>query len=150
VTQLVIYWDTSALLSVFLEDVHSQDAKFWLDQTATNLLSSLAIAEFYACISRLVWEGHIDERQATAISSALDKGPWHTVLTGLDKKLVQAISARCKLRGADLWHLSLAASLRAHLPEIALLTFDTALKLAATSEGLALEAPTRETSPKNA
>jgi hypothetical protein len=42
------------------------------------------------------------------------------------------------LRGADLWHLALAKTLQADLPELGLVTFDEALAEAAVGEGLSL------------
>ena len=52
--QEVIYWDTSAVLSALLQDVNSAAASAWLARDAVHLVSSLAGAEFHACIARLL------------------------------------------------------------------------------------------------
>lgn len=47
------------------------------------------------------------------------------------------LAERQRLRGADLWHLALALTLRQDLPELVLLTFDDTLQTAAVAEGIA-------------
>lgn len=46
----VLYWDTSAVLSALLQDGHTQEAPAWLEPKNTHLISSLAGAEFHACV----------------------------------------------------------------------------------------------------
>ncbi|MHB8762796.1 MAG: hypothetical protein ACYDA8_00410 [Deferrisomatales bacterium] len=47
-----------------------------------------------------------------------------------------SLSRRHRLRGADLWHLAAAVTLRERLPDLCLITFDAALREAAETEGL--------------
>ena len=64
-------------------------------------------------------------------------GRWRQ-LNGLpDRNTVAALAQKWQLIGADLWHLALAVSLKAELPELQLISFDERLNQAATGEGLA-------------
>jgi len=74
---------------------------------------------------------------ARAARAHLDEGYWQFIATAPAFEIVPALAQRWALRGADLWHLSLAMTLRAQLPELRLLTFDIQLAEAAAGEGLA-------------
>ena len=133
----VIYWDTSAILSALLQDTHTPVARSHLGRKGVHLVSSLAGAEFHACIARLLRDGHLVATSAQATLLAFEQGPWRRITTLPSWELYPALSSRYHLRGADLWHLALTLSLRPDLPEISLLTFDNALFAAAAGEGLA-------------
>lgn len=134
--QEVAYWDTSAVLSSLIQDAHSQEARHWLTRDAVHLVSSLAGAEFHACIARLLREGHLTPPLAQATVQAFEQGPWRRITAGPDPEHFWPLSCRHRLRGADLWHLALAITLQQDLPEIGMLTFDAALGEAARLEGL--------------
>jgi hypothetical protein len=58
-------------------------------------------------------------------------------LNGLpDRALIVELSRKWPLRGAELWHLGMASSLKRDLPEVSMLTFDAPLLEAAIGEGL--------------
>lgn len=132
----IVYWDTSAVLSCLIQDAHSHEARRWLTGDAVHLVSSLAGAEFHACIARLLREGHLTPPLAQATVQAFEQGPWRRITTGPDPELFWSLSCRHRLRGADLWHLALAITLQHDLPEMEMLTFDTMLAEAARLEGL--------------
>lgn len=135
-TSSVFYWDTSALLSRFFTDNHSGIAQKWAQTEALHLLSSLAHAEASAVIARMTREGVLEPALSETIRTVMKNGPWR-VLNGLPDRIVVAeLSRKWPLRGADLWHLALAVSLKNDLPEIKLLTFDDRLLAAADGEGL--------------
>jgi predicted nucleic acid-binding protein len=133
----VIYWDTSAILSALLQDIHTPEARTYLERPAVHLVSSLAGAEFHACLARLQRDGHLAATLAQATCLAFDQGPWRRITMEPSWELFPTLSSRYQLRGADLWHLAMASSLRPDLPEIVLLTFDNALSAAAIGEGMA-------------
>lgn len=101
-----------------------------------HLLSSLAYAETCAVIER----GRRDRRLADVLEAAaheaIETGPWRRLTRGPERRLVKDLSRRWPLRGADLWHLATAKTLRAALPELVVLTFDTRLAAAVEGEGL--------------
>ncbi|OQX08601.1 MAG: hypothetical protein BWK76_23395 [Desulfobulbaceae bacterium A2] len=135
---LVLYWDTSALLSYFFADLHSAIAQKYVKIEGVHLLSSLAHAEACAVIARMAKQATVDHNFAKTIFTALERGPWRP-LNGLpERKIVSKLSQQWSLRGADLWHLSLVVSLQKDLPEIKLVTFDNQLLEAAGGEGVAL------------
>ncbi|MBV8724132.1 MAG: type II toxin-antitoxin system VapC family toxin [Candidatus Eremiobacteraeota bacterium] len=130
----VIYWDTSAVLSVLFEDEHSAVALRRIRRTDVHLLSTLAWAETHAVLARLK-----RERRSSLFPAAQDvltTGPWRRLNTVPDFDLVESLSLAWPLRGADLWHLAAAKTLQSELPELTLLSFDRRLADAAKGEGL--------------
>jgi predicted nucleic acid-binding protein len=134
---VVLYWDTSAVLSYLFVDSHSAIAHNWAATDGHHLLSSLAHAEACAVIARMTREGIIDESDANAAQATVQNGWWRE-LNGLpDRDTVSLLAEKWTLRGADLWHLAMAVSLREELSELTLISFDDRLSKAATGEGLA-------------
>lgn len=133
----LMYWDTSAVISVLLQDIHTADARNWLTKNPVeHLTSGLTSAEFHACIARLEREGHLTAPLADATILAFEQGPWRRLDAVPDPTILWPLARRSQLRGADLWHLALAVTLKRDLPEITLLTYDSALGIAALAEGL--------------
>lgn len=134
-TGSVVYWDASAILSCLVKDAHTTEALARLSESGYHLVSSLAFAEVHAVLSRIGRE--LTRAQAVAQArGAFAAGPWRWVEAGPDRGLCESLSTVHSLRGADLWHLATALTLRRRLPEIALLTYDRALGEAAAAEGL--------------
>ncbi|MBI3997842.1 MAG: type II toxin-antitoxin system VapC family toxin [Armatimonadetes bacterium] len=133
---LVAYWDSSAVLSALFRDRHSKNATAWARRPGVHLISTLAWAEVHAVISRIEREQALAQVLVDAAREALDRGPWHRTNVSPEWDLVRDLSARWPLRGADLWHLAAARSLKTELPELRLLSFDDRLAGAARAEGL--------------
>ena len=63
--------------------------------------------------------------------------PYRKVSIAPAWEVVARLSGNCGLRGADLWHLCTAVTLREkYLPQISVLTFDSKLKAAASELNL--------------
>ena len=133
---LLIYWDSSAILSALFSDTHSDKAKKWADETGLHFISTLAYAEVNAVIARMKRKHILAETLVNAAFEVLDQGPWRKIYTLPDWEIVRALSARWTLRGADLWHLATATTLRKELPELTFLTFDQRLEKASRGEAL--------------
>ena len=133
---LVIYWDSSAILSALFSDSHSKTAKKWAGETGLHFISTLAYAEVSAVIARMKRERVLVQTLVDAAFEALEQGPWRRIYTWPEWGAVQALSAKWPLRGADLWHLAAATTLRKELRELTFLTFDQRLKKAADGESL--------------
>ena len=131
-----IYWDTSAILSALFKDSHSDVAQKWVHEKGIHLISTLAYAETCAVIARMRREGVFADILAQASFEILDEGPWRRLAALPEWIIVQSLSAKWRLRGADLWHLATAKSIQKELPELFLLTFDARLQKAAEGEGL--------------
>ncbi|MDR7555992.1 MAG: type II toxin-antitoxin system VapC family toxin [Armatimonadota bacterium] len=137
-TEVVLYWDTSAVLAALFRDAHSVAAHRWAQRPGLHLLSSLAWAEAHAVIGRASRERALPPVLLTAARDVLERGPWRRVRASPDWALVRTLSTRWPLRGADLWHLATAKTLQADLPEVRVLSFDAQLTAAAKAEGLGL------------
>jgi len=134
---VVLYWDTSAVLSYLFVDSHSAITHKWAATEGHHLLSSLAHAEACAVVARMTREGIIDETDANAARATVQNGWWRQ-LNGLpDRDTVSLLAQKWVLRGADLWHLAMAVSFREELPELKLISFDDRLNKPATGEGFA-------------
>lgn len=133
----VVYWDASAVLSVLIADVHSATATATARSPATHLLSTLAYAETFAVVARLERDG-LPSALADATRNLVIDGPWRRLALQPDWKSVEALASRWPVRGADLWHLATAETLRRELPELQMITFDARLGLASQGIGLTL------------
>ena len=132
----VVYWDASAILSVLFKDRHSINAHRCLNVEGVHLLSTLTYSETCAVVARMKRERILSDILIQAALTELNHGYWRQITTTPHWEIIQPLSVKWSLRGADLWHLSAAKTLQSELPEIVLLTFDTRLKKAAAGEGL--------------
>lgn len=135
--EVVLYWDSSAVLSALFRDRHSDQAARWAGRLGVHLISTWASAEVQAVIARIERERVLTGVLVRAAREVLEQGPWRRLNASPEWNLVQALSSKWSLRGADLWHLCTARSLQSELPELRILTFDTRLAAAAGGEGLA-------------
>jgi predicted nucleic acid-binding protein len=134
--QIVVYWDTSAVLSSLFTDDHSPQAQYWINQDGFHFLSTLTYAEACAVIARMQRERRVAKIEAQAAMEAFNGGPWRRVNAQPVWTHIARLSQKWALRGADLWHLALATGLRDHVPELMFLTFDKQLQAPARGEGL--------------
>ncbi len=132
------YWDASALLSVLVRDKHSPAASRQLRAKGVHLVSSLALAETSAVLARLARLGEISASRAQLAARSLLAEPWSALEVQPEREVVLELARRQPLRGADLWHLAAALTLRVELPELRFLSFDKELSRAAEQEGFPL------------
>lgn len=132
----VVYWDASAVISVLTEDAHHKKAMELYGAEGIHLLSTLAYAEVAAVLARAKRERVLDERQLAEAHLILDSYPWRRIMANPGQEDVRRLAERWPLRGADLWHLALAMTLKREFSELVLLTFDGKLLSAAQGEGL--------------
>ena len=135
-SQPVVYWDTSAILSVLFKDAHSGKAKSMADQEGVHLVSSLGYAEACAVLARIKREGFLTDILIKAAFEVLETGPWRRIHLSPIWEDLHDLCTKGPLRGADLWHLAAAKRIQQELPELFLFTFDNRLKRAADGEGL--------------
>lgn len=132
----VWYWDASAILSALVEDSHTGDARRRLASASPHLVSSLAHAEVMAVLARMEREGRAGADEISLARRAFASGPWGRLGGGPQAETTAVLSRRYPLRGADLWHLAMAVSLRSDLPELRMQTYDARLAAGAQQEGL--------------
>ena len=131
-----IYWDASAAISTLIADSHSSQAADQLAVSRAHVLSTLAYTEVLAVLGRLRREHTITDGQAATASATLQRGPWHRLSVVPTWATTHRLAQRWPLRGADLWHLATADTLRRDFSAIRMLTFDRRLREAAKGEGL--------------
>ncbi|MGC8495333.1 MAG: type II toxin-antitoxin system VapC family toxin [Syntrophobacteraceae bacterium] len=137
--EIVVYWDTSAVLSSLFSDNHSGRALDWANRNGFHFLSSLTYAETCAVIARMRRERKVAKLLADAAMEVFNGGPWRRVNALPAWNQMATLSKKWDLRGADLWHLALAKSLRDQIPELIFLTFDRKLWASAKGEGFVME-----------
>ena len=131
----VLYWDASAILSVLIQDAHSQTATKAARRPLTHLISTLGYAEVIAVIARLERERELPTVLADSARELVRLGPWRRLALQPDWATIDELATRWPLRGADLWHLAVASTLRRELPELRMIGFDSRLAAAALSMG---------------
>ena len=127
------------MLSSLFSDNHSDQALDWANRDGFHFLSSLTYAETCAVIARMRRERKVAELLADAAMEAFNGGPWRRVNTQPAWNQMTMLARKWDLRGADLWHLALAKSLRDQIPELIFLTFDRKLRASARGEGFVIE-----------
>jgi predicted nucleic acid-binding protein len=133
----VIYWDASAILSALFKDGHSDEAQKWVHQEESiHLMSTLSYTETCAVIARIQRDGLLADVLIKAALEVLERGPWLHLSAWPEWKIIQPLSVKWPLRGADLWHLATAKSTHKQLPELFFLTFDSRLNAAALGQGM--------------
>lgn len=130
----VVYWDSSAILSVLFRDMHSEIALTRIRRPDIHIVSSLGWTEVHAVMARHLREGAPEAIVSRAVTT-LENG-WRYLRSGPSRAHVRELARRWPLRDADLWHLGTARTIAEEMP-VALLSFDAALAAAATGEGLA-------------
>jgi predicted nucleic acid-binding protein len=135
-SQPVVYWDTSAILSVLFKDAHSEKAKSLADREGVHLISSLGYSEACAVLARIRREGFITDILFKSAFEVLETGPWRRIHLSPIWEDLHDLCKKWPLRGADLWHLAAAKRIQQELPELFLFTFENRLKRAADGEGL--------------
>lgn len=126
------------MLAVLIQDPHTEGATTVVRRPVTHLLSTLGYAEVSAVLARLERERQLPRALAAAARQVLRAGPWRGLALQPDRSTIDELAASWPLRGADLWHLATAATLRRELPELKLLSFDTRLRGAADGLQLSL------------
>lgn len=135
-SMVVVYWDASAILSALIQDIHSEEARKWIDRSGVHLISTLSFAEVHAVLARIRRDRLMADILVEAAREALQMGPWRRLNVSPRWEDVEQLSNRWKLRGADLWHLAALKSVQKEIPELRLLTFNDRLRQAASGEGL--------------
>lgn len=136
----MMYWDTSALVKQYVEEVGSSELHKWKGHVRAS--SVIAFIEVHSAITRRHRHGSVSLKQSKSIVEqfSLDwqayvRIPVHADLISVAALLIQ----RHVLRTLDALHLASALQLQEDLGEPTdLLSADGALVAAARAEGLAV------------
>jgi len=127
----IYYWDSSAVLSLLINDKHSAEATKYYNKTHINIISSLVIAEVLAVLARIEREKKELKILLDACRHSFQEGRWRVITLSPTFDDLQLYSQKYPLRGADLWHLTLVLNIKQELPTITIITFDQKLENAA-------------------
>ncbi len=130
---VVIYWDSSALLSYLFKNGYSEKLVEMARHKGVHLLTTLAIAEAYTVISHIQRHELLSEVLVESLFDMLEKGFWSRLNVVPDSKALKELACKWPLKGSGLWHLATAKTLQREFPELMLLTVDK--KLARASKG---------------
>jgi predicted nucleic acid-binding protein len=133
---MVIYWDASAILSLLIEDRHSEKAIKVEKQKGIHFTSTLGIAETHAVLKRMNHEKVLTDILYESAVESFENRMIRKINTQPDRTLVRELSSQYVLKGADLWHLAVVKTIRSELPEVVILSFDKQLTTAAEREGI--------------
>ena len=131
---MVLYWDASAVLSVLIQDEHSRTALKYAKKRGVHLMSTLCFSEVNAVIHRMKREDILTNILYESLLEVLQTGPWRRIAIQPEWGIIQGMSIKYSLRGADLWHIAAAKTLQRELPEVKVLTFDKRMAVAAKRE----------------
>lgn len=135
-SEIVAYWDASAILSYLLNDVHTKKAGELIKFEGYHLMSTLAYSEVYSVLARLKKARHLSEHIYKKASQIVESGLWQYVNISPLRNLFHKFAVKCSLKGADLWHLAMAQTLKKELPELTVISFDGRLNAACERENL--------------
>jgi uncharacterized protein len=140
---MLVYLDSSALVSMFLTDAHTATVDQWIRQNMRPLCTSqLGSVEIASALSILVRRHDLTQAEASKHLASYDHWRRNTAQTvqmlpadfDQGEKLVRRFEL--KLRGPDALHVAICTRLGATM-----VTFDAALANAMTSLGLTVETP---------
>ena len=107
------YLDTSVLVSLFHQDIHTERATTWIAGVSDFVLSTWALAEFTSALAVQARMKRLADGDRSGLEIRLDRWiPTRVVLPVIDGDMIQArqlVRADTRLRAADALHLAVAA-----------------------------------------
>lgn len=136
----MIYFDTSALIKLFVLEKGSEEAQRLSRNHFPVATATIAYTEMYSGFNRKKREGHLSARQYTSLSRRFEEH-WSTYirieLTGEVLALAKVLLERYPLRAFDAIHLASAISLQKGIQEpLQFAAADIRLLAAASAEHL--------------
>lgn len=136
----MLYLDTSVLVPLFQEDLHSPRTLAWMETVPAFVLSSWTVAEFSSALAVRSRMRQLSDPDRWHLETQLDQ--WLTarrVLNVLDQDVVEArqlVRRDIRLRAPDALHIAIARR-----GECELATLDQDMAAAATRLGLPVITP---------
>ncbi len=136
----MIYFDTSALIKIFILEKGSEDAQRLSEDHFPPVTATIAYAEIYSGVNRRKREGYLSAHQYTRVSRRFDEY-WttsiHVELTQEVLALAKGLLERHPLRAFDAVHLASALILQKGIREpLPFAAADSRLLDAASAEHL--------------
>jgi uncharacterized protein len=138
---VILYLDTSALVKLYVEEIHSDAVRGWVDEAAIVATCRVAYPEAVSALSRRHRTGDIAKGAFRSTLRALRRDWGGLAVVDFDEIEAGRLAAKHGLRGYDAVHLTSAALLASAPagPDVLFASFDAALNRAATRERLLVQ-----------
>jgi predicted nucleic acid-binding protein len=140
---VILFLDTSALVKLYVEEVHSAAVREWVDEAEVVAVCRVAYPEAVSALSRRMRAGDLS-KSAYGVTSRALRRDWD-LLALVDFREIEAgrLAAKYGLRGFDAIHLSAAVALASAPagPDLLFSSFDDDLNHAAAGERLQVLSP---------
>ncbi|MBI5875981.1 MAG: type II toxin-antitoxin system VapC family toxin [Deltaproteobacteria bacterium] len=140
---MIIYLDTSSLVKLYVEEVHSDAVRRWMEEAEILTTCRIAYPEMVSALNRRLRQGDISKKEYNLLTAKFFK-EWIDFAV-IDFSEIEAgdLIDKYGLRGFDAVHLSAAKLLKDKQTDIALSfsSFDEKLNKAASSEGFTILSP---------
>lgn len=140
---MIVYFDTSGLLKLFVDERHTEETRNWARAAAAIALSRVALPEAIAAIARRHRRGGLPLSAARLLANDIEIF-WRTAtVVELDEIRAARLAFAHGLTGFDAVQLAGALTARdiAGGEALAFSSFDKALNRAARAEGLTVLEP---------
>jgi predicted nucleic acid-binding protein len=135
---VILYLDTSSLVKLYVEEVHSDLVREWAEEAEAVATSRVAYPEALSAFARRWNEGSLSEEELELARESLE-GDWQAfLLLPLNERRAGGLVIEHLLRGFDAVHLAASRDLLDRFldDDIVFSSFDNALLKAAHTEGL--------------
>lgn len=134
---MIIYFDTSSLVKLYVEEAHTTKVKEWVENAELVATCRVAYPETISALTRRFGSGDLPKRDYELLLDGFGKDWLNYVVLDFDEIEAGSFVRKYGLRGFDAIHLSSAKMMKRDA-EIALFfsSFDEKLNKAAASEGL--------------
>jgi predicted nucleic acid-binding protein len=140
---VILYLDTSALVKIYVEELHAQLVREWVEEATIVATSVVAYPEAAAAFARKEREGGIGPGELKRVLAALDRDWTEYAVLDIREREAGALAVRRGLRGFDAVHLDAALQLKTSAADstVAFCAFDDRLSSAAAAEGFTVLGP---------
>ena len=130
--------DTSSLVKLYLDEVHSDAVHGWVQMTHVVATSRVAYPETLAALARRRREGDLDDESFQLVTAAFRKQWRDCAIMDLNETMAGELAITHALRGFDAIHLAAALEFRQQVGGVTFTftAFDERLAQAAKAEGL--------------
>ena len=136
---MILYLDTSSLVKLYVEEMHSDNVREWLEEAELVATCRVAYPETMSALTRRFRSGDLSKNEYDELLQRFSDDWGSYVALDFDELDAGSLVKRYGLRGFDAVHLSAARLFIKKVTEschLVFSSFDTALNKAATEEGL--------------
>lgn len=140
---MIIYFDTSSLVKLYVEEAHSARVREWVEEAEAVATCRIAYPEAVSAMNRRFRAGDLSKKEYALLTRSLSKDWDDFVVVDFDELEAGRMAEKYGLRGFDAVHLSASRLLRDGYDDIAIAfsSFDRELNDAASNEGFTILTP---------